>query len=74
MTKIFVIAEEVQIGYDDGTEPNFETMVAHNIGAFKDEVAANLKCAEMNAKAMGDEEDAENFDDIYFVLPIEIKD
>lgn len=70
MKQVYLIAEDVLV-IEHGEEVT-ETRVCHNIGAFETEDLAKIKCTQMNADAMGDNDDPENWNDIYYVLPIDL--
>ena len=71
MKQVYAIAEDVWV-IEHGEEV-VETRVAHNLGVFVSEIDANLRCTTHNAESMGDEDDAETFEDRYYVLPLDLK-
>ena len=71
MKKIFMIATENQIGFDeDSIRPNLVTEVCFNFGFWENEGDAKLKCDELNAQEIP-EDDSEYQDETYWVLPID---
>ena len=71
MKKIYVIATEVQHGFDeDSIRPNLVTEVCFNFGYWENECDAHLKCVELNAKEIP-EDDSEYQDEKYWVLGID---
>lgn len=69
--KIYVIATDELVGpeYTDT-----ETRICHNLGFFNNEDSAKIACVGINAREMGDADDPEKWEDIYYVLPIELRD
>lgn len=69
MNTIYVIAEEVQRGYEeDSIKPNFVTEICYNLGFWDDETSANLVCTALNADHLP--EDDSEAGEPYFVRAI----
>ena len=71
MKNIYVIATDTFAGYEEDSinEIIVEEIQAH-LGYWTDETAAELKCATLNSNAMGENDDPENWEDIYYVLEL----
>ena len=68
---IYIIATDTFAGYEeDSTGEIVIQEILARLGYWTDETAAKLKCAAMNAAAMGDNDNPENWEDIYYVISL----